>query len=112
MIGSEVVTYELPDGTALYMHDAESQCVEVPVEVLFVPILNGSGKEDSNQDIIVNAIKLSQIDLQKGPVEVVLSGGNTMIKGFPERLGKEVDGVIGDHIVVNIVAPSDCKYSA
>ena len=42
---------------------------------------------------------------------IVLSGGNTLFSGFPQRLAKEL-GLLAPNKEINILSPPDRMYSA
>ncbi|RNF26307.1 actin, partial [Trypanosoma conorhini] len=42
---------------------------------------------------------------------IVLSGGSTMFKNLPERLGKEISNLAPSSIKPKVVAPPERKYS-
>ena len=62
-------------------------------EVLFKPdfIQNGQSNQGLHQ-MTVDSIKDCDIDVRKELYQnIILTGGTTMFKGFPERLEKELD---------------------
>ena len=78
--------YYLPDGSAIQL---SSERFLAP-EIMFNPSRIGL-EAPSVPDIIHNCLKKTDLDLRKTLYsEIVLTGGNTMIRNFPERLLNEV----------------------
>ena len=78
--------YKLPDGTNVFIKEQRIKCPEA----LFNPsIINREGKGIAY--ICLESIQKCNKDLQKELYNnIILSGGNTMFKGLPERLIKEM----------------------
>lgn len=78
--------YYLPDGTFI---DIGSERVKAP-ELLFNP--ERAGLEcQAVHELVINSISKTDVDLRKALYgEVYLSGGTTMINGFPDRLSGEL----------------------
>jgi actin-related protein len=67
----------------------------------------------SIQEIILRSIRNCDISIRKEMYEnIVLSGGNTMLKGFEERLHKELVKEAPQNTSLNIVAPGNRNYLA
>jgi actin-related protein len=59
-----------------------------------------------------NSIKKCDIYLRRALCEnIFLTGGTTMLPGFPERMQKEMRSLAPAAVNVNIVAPPERKYS-
>ena len=82
----ESFSYELPDGNHIIVRDQRIRCPEV----LFKPSM--LGKEGLGiHDLCDLAIQKCDIDLRKELYyNILLSGGNAMIKGLSERLTAEL----------------------
>ena len=79
-------------------------------ELLFAPHLNGLGFEGIHKTI-VKVINSYDMTLRKDLfANVVISGGNTMFSGLPERLSKEMTALAPPTAKVNVVAPEDRGY--
>ena len=82
----EPYDYELPDGNHVFIYDQRIRCPEA----LFNP--EKLGKDDNGLgQICDDVIRSCDIDIRKDMYNcIVLSGGNTMFNGLPERLTKEI----------------------
>ena len=87
----ESFSYELPDGNHIIVRDQRIRCPEV----LFKP--SRLGKEGLGiHDLCDLAIQKCDIDLRKELYyNILLSGGNAMIKGLSERLTAELKKIRG-----------------
>jgi actin len=97
-------SFKLPDGNIIPIGDERYL---VP-ELLFNPV------EDTKplQEVIYESIKSVDIHIRKDMFNnIILGGGNTMIKNFPERLKKEMSKKIDDSYV-KINAQPERLYSA
>ena len=74
--------------------------------------MNLIGKNCSSIDkMIYDSINRTDIELRiKLYGEILLSGGNTAIKGFPEALHKEIKKRIHSHIKVRLYTPQKPQY--
>lgn len=78
---------------------------------MFNPALAGRDIP-SVQELVQEAIKKSDIDLRAGLYQsITLSGGNTMLNGFQERLDKELTAMVSDKVKIKIIAPTERKFS-
>ena len=106
----EPFIYELPDGTQVTLKDQRTQCPEA----LFRPSFlkkeeNGLGK------LCYEAIQCCDIDLRLYMYNcIVLSGGNTMFDGLPERLTKEMKSLVSESMKdeIRVIASSERKNAA
>jgi len=100
-------SYELPDGNVKTIGNESFRCPEVLFQPSFL------GKEDYGiQDATYNSIMKCDMDIRKALYNnIVLSGGNTMFPGFPERLKKEIIELAPPTLNVNIVATPERKHS-
>ena len=82
----EPYDYEFPDGTHVIIKDQRIRCPEV----LFKPDIIGKDGVGIAQACI-NSIQKCDLDKRKDLYNnIVLSGGNSMFNGLPERLTKEI----------------------
>lgn len=94
--------YELPDGTVVDPGVAAFQCVE---DVLFNPSMSSG---PSMHALTSEAIMMSGWSSCKPLYDnIVLAGGNTMLRGFPQRLHKELAQIAGRDIKVSVVELDD-----
>lgn len=104
---SKVLTAELPDGNSLTLGRS---LISAP-EIMFNPALAGRDIP-SVQELVNEAVKKADIDLRSGLYQnITLSGGNTMINGFQERLDKELNALVPDQVKIKIIAPTERKFS-
>ena len=78
--------YRLPDGNNIKVKDQKIKCSEM----LFRPFIAGKEANDF-AEICNDSIQKSDADVRKDLYNcIILSGGNTMFGGLPERLNKEI----------------------
>ena len=100
-------SYELPDGDQITVGIERFRCPEA----LFHPSFLGK-EEYGIQDVTYNSIMKCEMDIRKALyTNIVLSGGNTMFSGFPDRLKKEMTELAPPTVRVNVVATPERKYS-
>ncbi|KAI8830201.1 actin-like protein [Chytriomyces cf. hyalinus JEL632] len=99
--------FVLPDGNVVKLG---AERFRAP-EILFSPDLMGSESPGVHQ-IVVDAINKADMDLRKSLFSnIVLSGGTTIMKGFPDRLLNEVKKLALKDVKIKISAPPERKYS-
>ncbi|KAI9344023.1 actin-like protein [Obelidium mucronatum] len=99
--------FVLPDGHIVKLGPERFRAPEI----LFNPDLIGSESPGVHQ-IVVDAINKADMDLRKSLfTNIVLSGGTTLMKGFPDRLLSEVKKLALKDIKIKISAPPERKYS-
>ncbi|TPX73707.1 hypothetical protein CcCBS67573_g05020 [Chytriomyces confervae] len=99
--------FVLPDGNVVKLG---AERFRAP-EILFSPDLMGSESPGVHQ-IVVDAINKADMDLRKSLFSnIVLSGGTTILKGFPDRLLNEVKKLALKDVKIKISAPPERKYS-
>lgn len=99
---SSTATFELPDGSTLAIGTEASDMAEA----LFTPQLAGSSALPYHE-LIAQAIAKLDVDLRGYMLRHIhLSGGTTMIRGFPERLGQELSVCAPPNAQLNIIAPA------
>jgi centractin len=80
-------------------------------EILFDPEIIGL-EYPGVQQIVVDAISRTDLDLRRDLyMNIVLSGGSTMIKGFGDRLLHELQRLAVKDMRIKIFAPPERKYS-
>ena len=100
-------SYELPDGEVITIGN---ECFRCP-EVLFQPSFLGL-ETYGIPYVTYNSIMKCDLDIRKALyTNIVLSGGNTMFPGFPDRLNKEIVELAPSTMKVNVVASPERKYS-
>ena len=102
--------YEMPDGEILTIKDQRIICAEALFKSSMI------GKEDFNiSQICYDSIKKYDYKEQKDFYNsIVLSGGTSMFKGFPERLKREIKNLAPESLKeeVNVIAFPERKCSA
>lgn len=64
-------------------------------------------------EMVYQSIMKCDLDVRKDLyTNVVLSGGSTMFPGMPERLMKELSGLVPASIKTNVVGPAEREYLA
>ena len=93
--------FSLPDGTSIRIGNEKKDCTEALFDLHLI------GKNYSSMDkMIYDSINRTDIELRiKLFGQILLSGGNTSIKGFPEALHKEIKKRINKNIKVRLYTP-------
>eukprot|EP01054_Gregarina_sp_Poly1_P003412 Gregarina_sp_Poly_1__3411@NODE_198_length_11566_cov_244_091399_g177_i0_p6_GENE_NODE_198_length_11566_cov_244_091399_g177_i0NODE_198_length_11566_cov_244_091399_g177_i0_p6_ORF_typecomplete_len371_score45_15Actin/PF00022_19/1_5e118MreB_Mbl/PF06723_13/9_2e07_NODE_198_length_11566_cov_244_091399_g177_i015912703 len=100
-------TFELPDGNIL---ELDTELCTAP-EALFDPTLMGQEKP-SLHSALFGSIMKCDVDVRRDLyVNVVLSGGSTLIPGLCERLAQDLESLAPSNISVKISAPPERQYS-
>ena len=105
----EPFVYELPDGTHVIIKD---QRIRSP-EALFKPQMIGKDTIGISQ-ACYDSIQKCDIDIKKDLYNcIILSGGNTMFNGLPERFAKDIKVLVPKSIKeeVKIIASIERKLS-
>lgn len=101
-------SYKLPDGKNVILGEERYQCNEL----LFKPYLNGftnlPGVVDLTMNLILECDLSFRQDFRKN---IVLSGGGTLSKGFPERFQYEAKKMVSSNNTVRVTALPERKYS-
>ena len=98
----EDVKYVLPDGFTI---DIGAERFMAP-EILFSPSIAGF-EFPGMHELLDNSIKKLDLDLRRHLYSnIFLSGGNTVINGFAERLANELGSLVSDKTKMSIVAPN------
>jgi actin len=62
--------------------------------------------------MIINTIKKCDPDFQRDFYQnIILSGGNTLFPGFPERLSQEITALAPAIAKIKVIAPADRMFS-
>ncbi|XP_051951450.1 uncharacterized protein LOC127621768 [Xyrauchen texanus] len=106
---SSQLHYTLPDGQLISL---ATERFRAP-EILFKPELIGRDHYGMHESIFKSILQ-SDIDLRRSFVgNIVLSGGNTLLSGLPERLQKEMRNMVPADLTecVRVTSPSDRDFS-
>ncbi|KAF3702527.1 Actin CyI, cytoplasmic Precursor [Channa argus] len=101
--------YTMPDGQIVTLGTERFRAPEI----LFKPDLIGREHHGMHESIF-KSILSSDIDLRRCLLaNIVLSGGNTLLPGLPERLQAEIKGLLPADISerVRVTSPKDRKFS-
>ncbi|XP_067272724.1 uncharacterized protein [Pseudorasbora parva] len=99
---SSEVLYTLPDGRVVSL---TSERFRAP-EILFRPELIGRDHYGMHESVFKSVLQ-SDIDLRRSLVgNILLSGGNTLLRGLPERLRWEI-GSLCPGVSVCVLSPPD-----
>lgn len=97
---TEAVKYELPDGAVVEVGASRFQAPEV----LFNPSVAGL-EFPGVHELLDNCIKRLDLDLRRSLYgSIFLSGGNTLVNGFSERLASELEPLVSDKSKLSITA--------
>lgn len=100
-------SYKLPDGQVIIINNERFRCSEA----LFQPYFLGIESSDIHESIF-NTIMKCDIDLCKDLYSnILLSGGTSMLPNICNRLQKEITALVPSEMKINIIAPSEKKYS-
>ncbi|KAL7713283.1 actin [Entamoeba marina] len=99
--------YTLPDGSLIKLNNERFQCAEG----MFDPTLLGFEYDGVHQMIYESVMKCDD-DIQNCIFNnIVLSGGNTMLKGFKERFELEIKKLVLPSQGINVNAPDNRNNS-
>jgi actin-related protein len=102
----DTLTYQLPDGKIIKLGTERFR----GAELMFNPAINGSEYKPI-YDLVMDSIQASDIDTRKAFYEnIILSGGTTMFKYFPERLEKSMAIIAPAAIQPKVFASLERKY--
>ena len=105
----EPYDYELPDGYHVIIKDERIRCPEA----LFRPDILGKDDNGLGQ-ICYDVIQSCDIDIRRDMYNcIVLSGGNTMFNGLPERLTKEIGYLVPYEMreEIKVIASPERKFA-
>lgn len=101
------VSHKLPDGQEITI---DRECFHCP-EALFRPSTIGMEPEGMQDFINKSVLKCDEEFHRVFYGNLVLTGGTTMIRGFTERLRKEITILAPSNIGINIVAPWERRHT-
>jgi len=107
----EPFEYKLPDGTDIFIRDQRIKCCEA----LFNPSLTGVDYDENIAEYCNKCIKSCDDDQRNDLYSnIILSGGNTMFKGFAERFAEEIKKLAGYKYeeVVNVTTHHEKNFAA
>ncbi|OLY79792.1 Actin-2 [Smittium mucronatum] len=100
-------TFILPDGLKIKLGQERF----LAPEILFKPDLIGLEVEGLHE-LILNSVKKSDVDLRSTLLSnIVFSGGNTLMRGFGNRMLSEIRKASIADTKIKIYAPPERKYS-
>ncbi|KAH0785405.1 actin [Histomonas meleagridis] len=100
------IKYTLPNKDIINISEERFKCGEL----LFKPMLNGF-EEKGIHRIFYDSINSFKIEEQKSFYQnIVVSGGNTALKGFPERMYKEIVNIAPPSMCIKVIAPPELRY--
>jgi len=100
-----VQSYELPDSSVIQIEKERYKLTEF----MFQTSLQGGSTSHGIQDMVMNTISATDADIRKELFSgIVVTGGNTLFKGFSERLQKEIQNRSPPQMYkVKMISPSD-----
>ncbi|PWA21865.1 hypothetical protein CCH79_00017593, partial [Gambusia affinis] len=102
------VQYTMPDGQIVTMGTERFRAAEI----LFNPEIIGRDHPGMHESIFKSILR-SDIDLRRSFLgNIILSGGNTLLPGLPERLQAEVKNLVPAGMKVNVcvTSPKDRRF--
>ena len=103
---NKAISCELPDGTVVQIGNEAFECPEA----LFNPEILDINNLGIHRTLF-NSIKKCDMDIRRDLYEnIVMTGGNTMIKGLPHRLRAEMNKLVPGSVTVNIKDDSNRNY--
>eukprot|EP01084_Bolivina_argentea_P311504 539211_1 len=98
--------YELPDGQKIAINTERYCCTEI----LFKPQLIGI-KQDGIHEIIFKAIRSCDEEIKNEMYShIVFGGGNTLLKGFEQRVKIELDKILNKTVLINGYIRNNYQY--
>jgi len=100
-----VQSYELPDSSVIQIEKERYKLTEF----MFQTSVQGGSTSHGIQDMVMNTISATDADIRKELFSgIVVTGGNTLFKGFSERLQKEIQNRSPPQMYkVKMISPSD-----
>ena len=102
--------YELPDGTHVILNEKR---IKYPMSLIFNPELKWR-EEKSFPKICNDLIMKCDVDKKQLYKHIILSGGNSMFKGFPEKFDKQIKALAPPSYaeIIEVIASPERKFSA
>ncbi|HEX8706207.1 MAG TPA: actin family protein [Myxococcaceae bacterium] len=102
------VNYQLPGGEMLTLGDERHLCTELMFDPRRLEL-----EQEGIHHLVYEAIQRCDSKLRPDLfANIVLEGGNTLLKGLVERLSSELRSLVPPTIDVRVTAPEDRQYSA
>lgn len=109
---TDEVTYALPDGQEVRINQERFVTPEAmfqPSSIDFLEMYEQQGIHACVMDVVAKC----DLDIRRSMFEnIIISGGNTMFPGFPERLKREVSSMVERGVRVGLVVPSNRSVAA
>jgi len=100
-------TYECPDGKMVKLGNERFRCTEVLFQPRLIGYDEGSG---GIPEIIARAMMTCPVDTRPDMyTSVVLSGGNTLLQGFTDRVAKDLTALVPKS--VKVISAPERKYN-
>jgi actin len=100
--------YTLPDGNELPIRSERFRCAEL----LFRPGFNGLSFDRIDQSLY-NSIRQCDDETWNDLYQnIIVSGGTTLLKGFPERIEKEITRLAPANMKIQVIARPERIYAA
>jgi actin-related protein len=102
------VSYQVPGGEQLTVGDERHLCTELMFDPRRLEL-----EQDGVHHLIYESIQRCDSKLRPDLfANIILSGGNTLLRGLSERLSSELRSLVPPTIDVRVTAPNDRQYSA
>jgi actin-related protein len=102
------VSYQVPGGELLTLGDERHLCAELMFDPRRLEL-----EQEGVHHLIYESIQRCDSKLRPDLfANIVLAGGNTLLKGLSERLSSELRKLVPPTIDVRVTAPDDRQYSA
>ena len=102
--------YELPDGTHIMINEKR---IKYPMSWIFEPKLKFR-EEKSIPEICNDLIMKCDLNKTKLYSNIILSGGNSLFKGLPEKFDRQIRALAPSSFkkIINVIANSERKFGA
>jgi actin-like protein 6A len=100
-------SYELPDGNIIQLEKEKYRVTEL----MFQTGSHGSHSQSTRlQEMVINTITHSDADIHKDLYgNIIVTGGNSLFKGYPERLQKELTTRVTTNPIKIIASPNSAE---
>ncbi|GJU09710.1 zinc finger, CCHC-type containing protein [Tanacetum coccineum] len=101
-------SYEMPDGQVITIGEERFRCAEI----IFNPSINNGLDFPGLHEMTYESIIRCDMDNRKDLYgNIVLSGGNTLLPNFADRMSKEITALAPSGVKIRVVSPPERKYS-
>ncbi|GJR45728.1 actin-104 [Tanacetum coccineum] len=101
-------SYEMPDGQVITIGEERFRCAEI----IFNPSINNGLDFPGLHEMTYESIIRCDMDNRKDLYgNIVLSGGNTLLPNFADRVSKEITALAPSGVKIRVVSPPERKYS-